>query len=146
MLTVSPFLWFNDDAEAAARHYVSVFSNSRLLERSPMAVSFELAGQRVTALNGGPHFQLTEAFSFLVSCDSQSEVDHYWDALLTDGGTPSQCGWLKDRFGLSWQVIPTRLIELLGDPDPERAGRVMQAMLQMGKIEVATLEAARVGT
>jgi predicted 3-demethylubiquinone-9 3-methyltransferase (glyoxalase superfamily) len=142
---ITPFLWFDNNAEEAARFYVSVFPNSKLLDVSPLTVTFEVESQRVTALNGGPHYQLSEAFSFFVACDSQDEVDRYWDALLAGGGTPSQCGWLTDRFGLSWQVIPTRLMELLSDPAPERADRVMQAMLQMVKIDLAALEAAHAG-
>ncbi len=142
MLTVTPFLWFDSKADEAARFYTSIFPDSRIIEVAPMTVTFELAGQRVMGLNGGPHYQLNEAFSLLVSCDTQAEVDHYWDALLAGGGTPSQCGWLKDRFGLSWQVIPKLLNELLGDPDQERARRVMQAMLAMVKIDSADLQAA----
>ena len=145
MPQITPFLWFDNSAEEAARFYVSVFPNSKLLDVSPLTVTFEVESQRVTALNGGPHYQLSEAFSFFVACDSQDEVDRYWDALLAGGGTPSQCGWLTDRFGLSWQVIPTRLMELLSDPAPERADRVMQAMLQMVKIDLAALEAAHAG-
>lgn len=154
---VTPFLWFDTQAEEAASLYTSLFPDSRITHvsryseggpgpaGSAMTVGFELCGQPVTALNGGPTYRLTEAFSFFVNCDSQAEVDRLWDALLADGGTPSQCGWLKDRFGLSWQIIPTRMMELMGDPDPERAGRVVQAMLQMVKIDLATLEAAYAG-
>ena len=107
-----------------------------------MVVSFELDGEEFTALNGGPQFNFTEAISFLVRCESQEEVDYFWNALTADGGEESQCGWLKDRFGLSWQIIPNRLMELLGDPDPGRSQRAMQAMLQMQKIDVAELERA----
>lgn len=142
MLTVTPFLWFDSKADEAARFYTSTFPDSRILEVSPMTVTFELAGQRVMALNGGPHYQLNEAFSFFVNCDTQAEVDHYWAALLAGGGEPSQCGWLKDRFGVSWQVLPKLLNELLGDPDRERADRVMRAMLGMVKIDSAALQAA----
>ncbi len=142
MLTVTPFLWFDSKADEAARFYTSIIPNSRIVEVSPMTVTFELAGQRVMGLNGGPHYQLNEAFSFFVSCDTQAEVDRYWDALLAGGGEPSQCGWLKDRFGLSWQVAPKLLNELLGDPDRDRADRVMQAMLGMVKIDCAALQAA----
>jgi len=162
MQKITPFLWFDDKAEEAAELYVSVFNErpdgsggaeskilgvSRYGEAGPgtpgtaMTVSFQLDGHEFTALNGGPEFAFTEAISFHVSCESQDEVDHFWK-LLTDAGEESQCGWLKDRFGLSWQIIPTRLHELLGDPDPERAGRAMKAMLQMQKIDVATLEEA----
>ncbi len=146
MLTITPFLWFDSKADEAARFYTSIFPNSRILEVAPMTVTFELAGQRVMGLNGGPHYQLTEAFSFFVNCDTQAEVDHYWDALLAGGGEPSQCGWLTDRFGLSWQVLPKLLSELLSDPDQERAGRVMQAMLGMVKIDSAGLQAAYDGS
>jgi predicted 3-demethylubiquinone-9 3-methyltransferase (glyoxalase superfamily) len=145
MPAITPFLWFDNTAGEAARFYTSIFPNSRLLDESPLVVTFEIEGQRVMAINGGPHFQLNEAFSFFVACDSQAEVDRYWDALLADGGTPSQCGWLTDRFGLTWQIIPTRLMELMSDPDPERAQRVTQAMLGMVKIDVAALEAAHAG-
>jgi predicted 3-demethylubiquinone-9 3-methyltransferase (glyoxalase superfamily) len=153
MLKISPFLWFDDQAEDAANLYVSVFPNSRIVdvarygEAGPgsagavMTVQFELDGLPVTALNGGPVFRLTEAFSFSVTCDDQAEVDRYWTALL-DGGQESQCGWLKDRFGLSWQIVPTALPRLLADPDRARAGRAMQAMLGMRKLDIAALEAA----
>jgi predicted 3-demethylubiquinone-9 3-methyltransferase (glyoxalase superfamily) len=159
---ITPYLWFDNQAEEAATLYVDVFKGrpgtpageskvtdvTRYGEAGPgepgtaMVVSFELEGQRFTALNGGPHHQFTEAMSFLVSCASQDEVDHFWNALTSDGGEESQCGWLKDRFGLSWQIIPDRLMELLSDPDAGRSQRAMQAMLQMKKIEVAELERA----
>ena len=163
MQTITPFLWFEHQAEEAANLYVSVFSgrpgdaelgDSKIVEvarygeagpgtpGSAMTVSFQLEGQAFTALNGGPEFAFTEAVSFLVHCDTQKEVDHFWDALTADGGEESQCGWLKDRYGLSWQIVPGRLMELLGDPDPGRAQRAMQAMLQMQKIDIATLEQA----
>jgi predicted 3-demethylubiquinone-9 3-methyltransferase (glyoxalase superfamily) len=153
MQKISPFLWFNDQAEEAANFYVSLFDDaavtnvSRYPEGSPgpvdqvMSVSFRLAGQEFLALNGGPQFPFTEAISLYVHCKDQDEVDRLW-AQLTEGGEESQCGWLKDRFGLSWQIIPDRLGELIGDPDPARAQRAMQAMLQMGKIEIKTLEDA----
>ncbi len=146
MLQITPFLWFDNQAEEAARFYTTIFPDSRVLDVSPLVVTFELGGQRVMALNGGPTYQLNEAFSFFVSCESQAEVDRYWDALLAEGGTPSQCGWLKDRFGLSWQIVPARFIELMADPDRERAERVMQAMLKMVKFDIAALEAAHAGT
>ncbi|MFN8639670.1 MAG: VOC family protein [Dehalococcoidia bacterium] len=142
MLSITPFLWFDDQAAEAARFYTSIFPDSRILDETPMSVAFEVAGQRVMGLNGGPQFQLNEAFSMFVSCDGQEEVDHYWDALLEGGGEPSMCGWLKDRFGLSWQVIPSLLGQLLSDPDQGRANRVMQAMLGMRKIDCAGLQAA----
>ena len=154
---VIPFLWYDSDAEAAAELYTSLFPNSRILEvtrygsagpgpeGSAMIVSFELDGQRFLALNGGPAHPFTEAVSLQIDCETQEEVDRYWDA-LTDGGEESVCGWLKDRWGLSWQVVPRALPKLLSDPDPEKAQRVMAAMLQMRKIDVAALEAAAEGS
>ena len=151
---IVPFLWFDTQAEEAANLYTSVFANSRILEVSRyaegspgpagqvMTVSFELEGQRFTALNGGPQFPFTEAISFFVNCENQEEVDRLWDALTASGGEESMCGWLKDRFGVSWQIIPSALMRLMGDPDGERAGAVMQAMLKMHKIEVPVLQAA----
>jgi len=151
---ITPFLWFDNQAEEAANFYVSIFRNSQILEiarhgeggpgepGSVMVVKFSLDGQTIEALNGGPHFKLSEAFSFQIDCESQEEVDYYWDSLLAGGGEPSQCGWLKDKFGLSWQVVPRRLLELIGDADPEKAKRVTQAMLQMVKIEIPKLEEA----
>jgi len=153
MTTITPCLWFDTDGEDAANFYVSVFPNSKILDvarygeagprdaGSVMTVSFELDGKKFTALNGGPEFSFTEAISFQVSCTSQDEVDAYWSK-LSEGGEEGPCGWLKDRFGLSWQIVPTRLPELLGDPDREKAQRVMQAMLQMKKIEIDELERA----
>jgi predicted 3-demethylubiquinone-9 3-methyltransferase (glyoxalase superfamily) len=146
-------LWFDDRGEEAARFYTSVFPSSKLgeiarygsagprPEGTVMTVSFELNGQKFVALNGGPHFTFSEAISFQVMCEDQDEVDSYWSA-LSDGGEEGPCGWLKDRFGLSWQVVPVRLPELLGDPDHERAQRVMAAMLEMKKIEIGELERA----
>jgi predicted 3-demethylubiquinone-9 3-methyltransferase (glyoxalase superfamily) len=153
MPKTTPWLWFDTEAENAAEFYVSVFPNSRILDVSRygaagprpegmvMTVSFELDGQQYGALNGGPDSEFNEAVSFLVDCEDQAEVDHYWNA-LSDGGEEGPCGWLKDRFGLSWQIIPKALPRLLGDPDREKAQRVMEAMLKMGKIEVAELERA----
>ena len=155
MPKVTPFLWFDTESEPAAELYTSVFPNSRILavtrygsagpreEGLAMTVSFELEGQRVVALNGGSDFKLNEAFSLSIDCDDQNEVDYYWEK-LGEGGEHGPCGWLKDRFGLSWQVVPKRLPELLSDPDREKAQRVMAAMLKMGKIEVAELEQAAV--
>ncbi len=154
---ISPFLWFDTEAEPAAELYVSIFPNSKITSVSrygdagpgqpgaAMTVSFELDGLPVTALNGGPHFKLTEAFSMSVDCENQAEVDRYWDALIADGGQPSQCGWLKDRFGLSWQIVPRALPRLLSDPDRAKAQRVMAAMLKMSRLDVAALEAAAAG-
>jgi predicted 3-demethylubiquinone-9 3-methyltransferase (glyoxalase superfamily) len=153
MGAITPFLWFDTQAEEAAEHYSSIFPNSRILsvsrygpgapreEGTVMTVEFELDGQRFIALNGGPQYRFTEAVSFSVSCKDQAEVDTYWSR-LADGGEEGPCGWLKDRYGLSWQIVPTRLPELLSDPDRERARRVMGAMLQMRKIEIDELEAA----
>jgi predicted 3-demethylubiquinone-9 3-methyltransferase (glyoxalase superfamily) len=147
-------LWFDADAEEAASFYVSLFPDSRILnvsrygpdspmpEGTVLTVDFELAGVHFNALNGGPTFKFTEATSLLVNCVDQAEVDRLWDALTADGGEPSQCGWLKDRYGLSWQIVPITLGELMSDPDPARAGRVMQAMLKMTKLEVADLQRA----
>jgi predicted 3-demethylubiquinone-9 3-methyltransferase (glyoxalase superfamily) len=154
---ITPFLWYESEAEEAAMLYTSLFPNSEILsvnrygaagpgpKGSVMTVSFELDGQRFVALNGGPAHPLTEAVSFVVDCTTQEEVDRYWDALTEDGGEESVCGWLRDRFGLSWQIVPSRLPELLTDPDREKSQRVMQAMLQMRKIDIAGLEAAAQG-
>jgi predicted 3-demethylubiquinone-9 3-methyltransferase (glyoxalase superfamily) len=150
---ITPFLWFDTQAEEAADLYVSVFPDSRIVDvvrgstvpegdEQVMIVAFELAGMQITALNGGPHHKFTEAVSFVIDCADQDEVDHYWDALSADGGEEGPCGWLKDRFGLSWQVVPEALPRLLGDPDRGKAGRVMQAMLGMKKLNVAELERA----
>ncbi|MFD9123418.1 VOC family protein [Kitasatospora sp. NPDC059571] len=150
---ITTFLWFDDQAEEAARFYTSLFPDSRITEiqrygeagpgaaGSVMTVAFELAGQQYVALNGGPLFPFSEAISLQVGCDDQAEVDRLW-AALTEGGQESDCGWLKDRYGLSWQITPRRLIELLGDPDPVRAQRVMRAMLRMRKIDIQVLEDA----
>ena len=154
MSRISPFLWYDSEAEAAAQLYVSIFPNSKITRvtrygeagpgkpGSAMTVSFELDGLPVTALNGGPHFKLSEAFSMSVDCADQAEVDRYWNALIEGGGEPSQCGWLKDRFGLSWQIVPRALPRLLAGPDRAKAQRVMAAMMKMSKLEVAELEAA----
>ncbi len=153
---ITPFLWFDTEAEEAAQFYVSVFENSRIVnvthygEAGPreagmaMVVEFELAGQRFHALNGGPQFTFDEAISFVISCESQNEVDQLWER-LTDGGEESQCGWLKDRFGVSWQVVPAGLSELIGDPDPERARRATEAMLGMRKLDLEAMRAAADG-
>jgi predicted 3-demethylubiquinone-9 3-methyltransferase (glyoxalase superfamily) len=153
MPQLTPCLWFDTDGEDAAELYTSVFPNSTILEvarygsagprpeGTVMTVTFELDGQKFLALNGGPDFTFNEAVSFQIHCRDQAEVDHYWEK-LGEGGEHGPCGWLKDRFGLSWQVVPDRLPELLGDPDREKAQRVMAAMLQMGKIEIDELERA----
>ncbi len=149
MAPITPCLWFDGNAQAAVEHYLTIFPDSKLLtdtsgEGAPMVVSFELDGQPFMALNGGPEFQFTPAISFVVNCRSQAEVDHFWDHLV-DGGQPSQCGWLTDRFGVSWQIVPDRLGELMGDPDPVVAQRVLNAMLQMVKLDIPGLEAAAKG-
>jgi predicted 3-demethylubiquinone-9 3-methyltransferase (glyoxalase superfamily) len=157
MSTITPFLWFDDNAEEAMNFYVEVFGDAKVGEVSRygeggpapagtvMSATFELRGQQFMALNGGPEFTFTEAVSFFVSCETQEEVDDLWQKLTADGGEESQCGWLKDKFGLSWQIIPNALGELLNDPDPVKSQRVMQAMLQMGKIDIEGLRRAYAG-
>jgi predicted 3-demethylubiquinone-9 3-methyltransferase (glyoxalase superfamily) len=157
MSKVTPFLWFDGQAEQAAAFYVSLFPNSRIVnvtrcgdagpgpKGSAMTVSFELDGRPLIALNGGPHFKFTEAISFSVSCDAQEEVDRYW-AALTEGGEEGRCGWLKDRWGLSWQVTPAALGQMLSDPDPVRSRRAMESMLTMKKIDIAEMRRACDGT
>ena len=146
MNKITPFLWFDNQAEEAAAFYTSIFKDSKTGTVRPgpngraMTVSFELAGQKFVALNGGPHFKFTEAISFLVRCENQQEVDYYWNKLSPDG--EGQCGWLKDKFGVSWQIIPGILTEMLQDKDPQRSQRVTKAMMQMKKIDIAALEAA----
>jgi predicted 3-demethylubiquinone-9 3-methyltransferase (glyoxalase superfamily) len=155
---VSPCLWFDGNAEEAARLYTSLIPNSRIIsvDTSPgdtpsgpkdsvITVVFTLAGRSYIGLNGGPDFKFTEAISLSIDCDDQVEVDRYWNALIADGGEPSVCGWLKDRFGLSWQVVPRRLTEMYASPDRAAAERAMQAMLQMGKLDIAELERAFAG-
>ncbi|MPZ55414.1 MAG: VOC family protein [Rhizobiales bacterium] len=156
MRKITPFLWFDNQAEEAANFYVSIFKNSKIgavsrygdagpgPKGSVMVAAFELDGQHFTALNGGPNFKFTEAISFIVDCKSQEEVDEFWDK-LSAGGKTQQCGWLKDKYGLSWQIIPTALMELMSDPDPVKSNRVMQAMLQMTKIDIAKLRQAHAG-
>jgi predicted 3-demethylubiquinone-9 3-methyltransferase (glyoxalase superfamily) len=153
-----PCLWFDGNAEEAAAFYVSLLPDSRIerVWRTPadtpsglagtlLTVDFTLAGQRFQGLNGGPDFHFSEAVSFVIECADQAEVDQLWEALAADGGEPGPCGWIRDRFGLSWQIVPRRLNELLGDPDQERARRAMEAMLTMGRIDVAELERAAAG-
>ena len=153
--TITPCLWFKDQALEAAEFYTSVFPDSSIVtvQRAPadtpgpkagsvLVVQFKLAGQDYQALNGGPHDKFNDALSLSVSCKDQTEVDRYWSALTGGGGKPVQCGWLKDKYGLSWQIVPKRLPELLADPDPEKAKRAMEAMMKMVKIDVAALEAA----
>jgi predicted 3-demethylubiquinone-9 3-methyltransferase (glyoxalase superfamily) len=150
---ITPFLWFNGNAEEAASYYTSIFKNSKILvvtlygeagpgpEGTVMVVTFQLEGQEFIALNGGPQFKFTEAISFQVYCENQKEVDELWSKLAA-GGAEGQCGWLKDKFGLSWQIVPSVLIKLLQDQEPKKAKRVMEAMLQMKKIDIARLEQA----
>ena len=155
MSKISPCLWFDGEAEAAAKHYTTIFPNSRIwsVDRAAaetpsgpkgmvLTVNFSLSGQSFIALNGGPDFKFNEAISLSIDCDDQAVVDRYWDALIAGGGEPSVCGWLKDRFGVSWQVIPRQLPEMLRSPDREAAGRAMEAMLKMTKIDVKGLEEA----
>ena len=156
MQKISPFLWFDHQAEEAMHFYVSIFKNSKVLgltrygEAGPgpagsvMIASFELEGQQFTALNGGPQFKFTEAISFVVDCRDQADVDVLWDK-LSAGGEAGQCGWLKDKFGLSWQIVPTVLIEQINDPDPEKSTRVMRAMFEMTRIDIAKLQKAYQG-
>jgi predicted 3-demethylubiquinone-9 3-methyltransferase (glyoxalase superfamily) len=146
---ITPFLWYDNNAEEAANFYTSIFKSAKVLNVNRMdgkvlTVTFEIEGQRFMALNGGPLFPFTEAFSIFVSCDTQEEVDNYWNKLL-QGGTPSRCGWLKDKYGLSWQIIPKALMELMSDPDPAKSNAVFQAMMKMQKIIVADLKKAHQG-
>jgi predicted 3-demethylubiquinone-9 3-methyltransferase (glyoxalase superfamily) len=153
MPAITPFLWFNDKAEEAANFYVSIFPNSKILsvsrygetgpgpKGSVMTVNFELGGRQFIALNGGPRYSFTPSVSFLVPCETQQEVDAYWDK-LTAGGKPIQCGWLEDKYGLSWQIVPMEFFRLVQDKDPARSQRVMKAMLQMVKLDVARLQQA----
>jgi predicted 3-demethylubiquinone-9 3-methyltransferase (glyoxalase superfamily) len=158
MPQITSCLWFDREAEDAARFYVSIFPNSKIgrVSRYPenlpgdragevLTVEFELDGKAFTGLNGGPDFRFSEAISFQIEVSEQAELDRYWNALLADGGKESQCGWLKDRFGLSWQVVPVQLARLMSDPDKAKAGRVAAAMMQMVKLDIAGLEAAAAG-
>ena len=153
MQKITPFLWFDDNAEEAMNFYISIFRNSRIVniarygEAGPgpkgtvMTGTFQLDGQEFVALKGGPHFKFTEAVSFVVNCETQEEVDEFWEK-LSEGGEKSRCGWLKDKYGLSWQIVPTVLVEMALDKDPEKSKRVMQAMLQMDKLDIKTLKQA----
>jgi predicted 3-demethylubiquinone-9 3-methyltransferase (glyoxalase superfamily) len=163
MQKITPFLWFDNQAEEAAKFYTSIFWNSKLGRilrydeeaaktsqsgrpvGSVLTIEFEIEGQKFVALNGGPQFKFNESISFAINCESQKEVDYFWQKLTADGGEESACGWLKDKFGVSWQITPTILIDLLHDKDAARAERVMHAMLQMKKIEIAKLKAAYEG-
>jgi len=157
MQKITPFLWFDDKAEEAVNFYVSLFKNSKITgttryddmgaeasgrpKGTVMTVEFQLEGQEFVALNGGPHFKFTEAVSFVVNCETQQEIDKFWEK-LSEGGEKSQCGWLKDKYGLSWQVVPTVLGEMFQDKDPAKAKRVMEAMLKMHKLDIQTLKQA----
>jgi len=157
MQKITPFLWFDANAEEAVKQYVSIFPNSRILSMSRygdsgpgpkgqvMTVSFELAGQRFTALNGGPQFKFTEAISLMVNVETQAELDDIWNQLLQGGGQTQACGWLKDRYGLSWQVVPTILFDLMQDKDPAKSKRFMEAMLKMVKLDIQALKDAHAG-
>ena len=148
MQKITPFLWFDTQAEEAMNFYTSIFKNSKVLGVTPgpngraISVNFELEGQEFIGLNAGPQFKFNESISFLVDCKTQAEVDELWEKLTADGGEEGRCGWLKDKYGLSWQIIPTALNEMLSDPDPEKAGRAMQAMLEMNKIDTEGLQRA----
>jgi len=153
MQKITPFLWFDNQAEEAVKFYTSIFKNSKIVsimrygEAGPgpkgtvMTATFQLDGQEFVALNGGPHFKFTEAISFVINCKRQEEVDHFWEK-LSEGGEESRCGWLKDKYGVSWQVVPTVLVEMLRDKDAEKSKRVMEALLKMGKIDIKTLKQA----
>ena len=142
---ITPFLWFDGRLEEAVRFYTTVFKDSQVTSLNPMTASFVIEGQEFMGLNGGPMFKFNEAVSFFVRCETQSEVDYYWTALTAGGGQEGQCAWLKDPFGVSWQIVPTALGRYLGDPDREKAGRVMQAMRKMTRIIIADLDAAAAG-
>ena len=158
MKSITPFLWFDHQAQEAVKFYTSVFNDSRIGRilrcneevakasgqpaGSVLTIEFKIAGQKFVALNGGPQFKFNESVSFVVNCETQEEIDYFWQKLTADGGEESQCGWLRDKFGLSWQITPTVLIDMLHDDDPQKAERVMHAMLQMQKIDIAKLKAA----
>ena len=162
MQKITPFLWFDDQAEEAVKFYTSVFKNSkvgRILRYgenaakaaggpvgSVLTIEFEIEGQKFVALNGGPQFKFTEAISFNVNCETQEEIDYFWEKLSADGGSTGPCGWLKDKFGLSWQVTPLFLGDMLADPDAEKANRVMKAIMEMGKIDIAALNKAAISS
>ena len=161
MQKITPFLWFDNQAEEAAKFYTTIFKNSKIGKilrydeatakaaggpvGSVLTIEFEIEGQKFTALNGGPQFKFNESVSFVVNCETQEEVDYFWEKLIADGGKESACGWLKDKFGLSWQITPRVLIEMLQDKDAEKAGRVMKAMLEMDKIDIKKLKEAYAG-
>jgi predicted 3-demethylubiquinone-9 3-methyltransferase (glyoxalase superfamily) len=147
MPTITPFLWFDTQAEEAMNFYASIFKRSRVIsvnrvQGRVLGVQFELESQRLMGLNGGPHHKFTEAISLFVACDTQQEIDELWEKLTADGGAPSRCGWLKDKFGLSWQIVPSGLGQMLSDKDPAKSKRVMDAMLQMSKLDMGKLQQA----
>jgi predicted 3-demethylubiquinone-9 3-methyltransferase (glyoxalase superfamily) len=154
MHKISPFLWFDKEAEEAAKYYVSIFKNSKMgpvtryskgtpmPEGTVMTANFVIEGQDFTALNGGPQFKFTEAVSFVVTCETQAEIDYYWDKLTADGGQPSQCGWLKDKFGLSWQIVPAGIGAIFANPDRAKAERATAAMMKMTKLDIEKLRNA----
>jgi predicted 3-demethylubiquinone-9 3-methyltransferase (glyoxalase superfamily) len=154
MQKITPFLWFDNNAQEAADYYVSIFKNGKILndmrasgdapykQEEVMVVRFELEGQEFMALNGGPNFKFNEAVSFMVTCDTQEEIDYFWNKLTADGGEESMCGWLKDKYGLSWQITPSNIGDLLGNPDREKAGRAMNAMMQMRKFDMKAMQDA----
>jgi len=151
MPTITPFLWFDTEAEEAMQLYTAIFKRSKVIavnrgQGRVMSVTFELEGQRFMGLNAGPMYKFNEAVSFFVGCETQAEIDDLWTKLIADGGQPSRCGWLKDKFGLSWQIVPNTLGQMLADADPARSGRVVNAMLQMNKLDLAELRRAYDGT
>ena len=145
MPTITPFLWFDTQAHEAMTFYTSIFKDSRVISSNPMSVQFELLGQRFIGLNAGPRHRFTEAVSFFVEVDTQQEIDHYWDALLAGGGRPDQCGWLKDKFGMPWQIVPSQIWDWLNGDDPARVQRVTAAVWQMEKLDLAEIERAARG-
>ena len=154
MQKITPFLWFDNNAEAAVNFYMSVFKNAKITKTkrcgdagpgpkgSVLTIGFEIEGQYFMALNGGPHYKLTPAFSIVVACESQEEIDYYWEKLTTDGGKEVQCGWLEDKFGVSWQIWPSKILELIDGKEPEKSARVMRAMMQMVKLDIQKLQDA----
>lgn len=148
MPSITPFVWFDDDLEQAVNLYTSIFPDGKIHGTTPgpdggiMTADFEIAGQLVKGLNGGPQFPHTEAFSFFVTCEDQEEVDRYWEALTADGGEEGVCGWLKDKFGVSWQIVPAEFLDMVSNGSPEQVGRVMAAMMEMKKMDVATFRSA----
>ncbi len=142
MQKITPFLWYNGKAEEAAKLYTSIFKNSKMLGSNPMSATVEVEGQTLILFNGGPMYELNPSFSLSVSCDTQAEIDEYWEKLLANGGKESRCGWLVDKYGLSWQIVPANLGSLIGGPDGAGANRAMQAMMKMNKMDIQTLQDA----